>query len=677
MKTEKTQDLSFLAYVLWTFKEKMGFEFWQKFAKTLIVVIAVMPAAGILISVGRLMDNGFLAGIGAELPTGHVVLTIGGIIQNIGWFIIVNLGFLFAVAISGSWADNKAGGAFNGAILYLVFHTVLWPIAFGMWSATPALDMNLLEDSTMGIKTLKGSQVFSGILLGFVAGNTYNKYSGFDKLPSWLSFFGGSRFVPFVVLYKSIIFAFLFALVWPWLNTGIEQIGKWLAGGDNIFYAPFIYGMGERLMLPFGLHHMITIPINYTNVGGTYWSLQSLSDISQVTPPIFGQDPLWLAWMGDISWMENTLEIPNASNLSGPALYAMAQESGNESLLTALNELGDKMGDMDAAEAANYWAGIVPARFKTGQVVISTIILPAGAIAMYKTLPKANRTTAFSIYISSAVAVAIAGITEPIEFMFAFIAPLMYLGYSVISGLAFAMVDVMTLLGAPIRLHAFGIIEVIARSPQMLVTSLWKDFLNFWIYSLGFGALAYVYFYFATKYLNPAIPGTIQSEGGDTAAIAKNEFKLKTSNVPHEDRIINIVKAFGGPQNITSVDNCMTRLRIEIKEPNLFNKKLMMNQKAIGLFIKGKAIQVIFGAEADVIRNKVDKLLANKKVLKTLIWDTPTQKPAIKTRVKQTQNLEKLTIVELKGILLKSKIKYASTARKKDLIKIIKKELKK
>lgn len=275
-------------------KVAVNFDVLQKLGKTLMTVIAVMPAAGLMISLGKLVQMA-----GADL---NLVLTVGSTMENIGWAFINNLHILFAVAIGGSWAKERAGGAFAAVIAFVLINTITGSI-FGVTSDMLATEgavthtlfgQEILMDgyftSILGAPALNMG-VFVGIIAGFVGAVIYNKYYNYRKLPDALSFFNGKRFVPFVVIVWSVIVSFVLALVWPVVQTGINHFGVWIANSSDTapVFAPFIYGTLERLLLPFGLHHMLTIPMNYTSFGGTYTILTGVNAGSQV----FGQDPLW------------------------------------------------------------------------------------------------------------------------------------------------------------------------------------------------------------------------------------------------------------------------------------------------------------------------------------------------------------------------------------------------
>lgn len=277
-----------------------SFEFWQKFGKALMVVVAVMPAAGLMICIGKLI------GMCGDLS---LLKTVANVVEQLGWGIIGNLHVLFAVAIGGSWAKERAGGAFAALIAFILINLTTGSI-FGVTSDMLS-DPNATVTSLFGQNLIVGNYftsilgnpalnmgVFVGIISGFLGASLYNKYYNFNKLPNALSFFNGKRFVPFVVIAGSVVTAIILAIVWPFAQSGLNAFGMWLAKSKDTapIISPFIYGCLERLLLPFGLHHMLTIPVNYTELGGVYTVMTGANTGSIIS----GQDPLWYAWISDL-----------------------------------------------------------------------------------------------------------------------------------------------------------------------------------------------------------------------------------------------------------------------------------------------------------------------------------------------------------------------------------------
>jgi PTS system maltose-specific IIA component, Glc family (TC 4.A.1.1.11)/PTS system maltose-specific IIB component, Glc family (TC 4.A.1.1.11)/PTS system maltose-specific IIC component, Glc family (TC 4.A.1.1.11) len=543
-----------------------SFEFWQKFGKALMVVVAVMPAAGLMISIGKslpLID-----------PNLGLLVTTGGVLESIGWAIIGNLHLLFALAIGGSWAKDRAGGAFAAGISFVLINRITGAI-FGVTNEMLA-DEQAFTHTLFGTKIMvKGfftsvleapalnMGVFVGIIAGFVGAMAYNKYYNYRKLPDALSFFNGKRFVPFVVILWSTIVSIALALIWPNIQAGINNFGLWIAQSQDSapILAPFLYGTLERLLLPFGLHHMLTIPINYTQLGGTYEILSG----AQAGTQVFGQDPLWLAWATDLV------------NLKGA-------------------------GDMSKYQfVLENWT---PARFKVGQMIGSSGILMGMALAMYRNVDADKKAKYKSMYFSAALAVFLTGVTEPLEFMFMFAAVPLYVIYSVIQGAAFAMADIL-----PLRVHSFGNIELLTRTPLAIKAGLGGDLINFVLMVIIFGVVTYFLANFLIKKFNYATPGrngNYDNDNGEEIASG-----AAGSGVV-DQQIAQIVYLLGGKQNIKEVDACMTRLRVSVKDrEKVGSEEAWKRAGAMGLIVKDNGDQAVYGPKADVLKSDIEDLLAS------------------------------------------------------------------
>ena len=544
-------------------KLNVNFDLLQKLGKVLMTVIAVMPAAGIMLSLGKLlqmMDLGW-------------VITIGSTMENIGWAIITNLHILFAAAIGGSWAKERAGGAFAAVISFILINRItgaVFGVTGDMLTTAGAVVSSffgqemLVENyftSILGAPALNMG-VFVGIIAGFVGGTVYNKFYNFRKLPDALAFFNGKRFVPLAVIFYSTVVSLVMALVWPVIQTGINAFGVWIANSSDTspVLAPFIYGTLERLLLPFGLHHMLTIPMNYTSFGGEYLIQTGLNAGSVV----YGQDPLWLAWVTDL------INFKDA-------------------------------GDLAAYE--NLLATVIPARFKVGQMIGSTGLLLGVSLAMYRRVDADKRKNYRSMFISTALAVFLTGVTEPIEFMFMFCALPLYVVYAILQGCAFAMAGIMDL-----RLHSFGNIEFITRVPMSLKAGLAGDIINFLICVVVFFVIGYLVAYVLIGKLKFATPGRLGNytdEGeGDEAASSPAE---KASGNTQAERIIALL---GGRENITLVDACMTRLRVTVKDASkVADAAAWKAEGALGLVKKDTGIQAVYGPKADVLKSDINDIL--------------------------------------------------------------------
>ena len=551
-----------------TFKNVLSFEFWQKFGKALMVVIAVMPAAGLMISIGK-----SLAMIDPNLAP--LVIT-GGVLEQIGWGVIGNLHILFALAIGGSWAKERAGGAFAAGLAFILINRITGTI-FGVSG-------DMLKNPDAMVTTFFGGSikvadyfisvleapalnmgVFVGIISGFVGATAYNKYYNYRKLPDALSFFNGKRFVPFVVILRSAIAAIVLAAFWPVVQTGINNFGIWIANSQETapVLAPFLYGTLERLLLPFGLHHMLTIPMNYTALGGTYDILTGAAKGTQV----FGQDPLWLAWVTDLV------------NLKGT----------------------------DASHYQQLLDTVHPARFKVGQMIGSFGILMGVIVAIYRNVDADKKHQYKGMMIATALATFLTGVTEPIEYMFMFIATPMYLVYSLVQGAAFAMADVVNL-----RMHSFGSIEFLTRTPIAISAGIGMDIINFIWVTVLFAVIMYFIANFMIQKFNYATPG----RNGNYETAEGSEEASSAVKVAAGSQAVNIINLLGGRANIVDVDACMTRLRVTVKDADrVGDAEQWKAEGAMGLVMKGQGVQAIYGPKADVLKSDIQDILDSGEII--------------------------------------------------------------
>ena len=555
-----------------SFKSLFSFEFWQKFGKALMVVIAVMPAAGLMISIGK--------SIPMINPNLSPLVITGGILEQIGWGVIGNLHILFALAIGGSWAKERAGGAFAAGLSFILINRITGAV-FGVTSA-------MLADKDATVHTILGGSikvadyfisvleapalnmgVFVGIISGFVGATAFNKYYNYRKLPEALSFFNGKRFVPFVVIVRSALTALVLAALWPVVQSGINGFGVWIANSQSTapVLAPFLFGTLERLLLPFGLHHMLTIPINYTQLGGSY---QVLTGAAKGTT-VFGQDPLWLAWVTDLVNLKK----------ADPSQY--------QHLLHAYT----------------------PARFKVGQMIGSFGILMGVVVAIYRNVDPDKKEKYKGMLVATALATFLTGVTEPIEYMFMFIATPLYLIYAFVQGAAFAMADVVHL-----RVHSFGSIEFLTRTPMAINAGLALDVFNFVWVTVLFAFIMYFIANFMIKKFNYATPGRNGNYEQNDDASSGDGATAGAATSSASSQVINIINLLGGRANIVDVDACMTRLRVTVKDAEkVGTEEQWKAEGAMGLVMKGQGVQAIYGPKADVLKSDIQDVLDSGEVI--------------------------------------------------------------
>ena len=566
-----------------SFKSLFSFEFWQKFGKALMVVIAVMPAAGLMISIGK--------SIPMINPNLSPLVITGGILEQIGWGVIGNLHILFALAIGGSWAKERAGGAFAAGLSFILINRITGAV-FGVTSA-------MLADKDATVHTILGGSikvadyfisvleapalnmgVFVGIISGFVGATAFNKYYNYRKLPEALSFFNGKRFVPFVVIVRSALTALVLAALWPVVQSGINGFGVWIANSQSTapVLAPFLFGTLERLLLPFGLHHMLTIPINYTQLGGSY---QVLTGAAKGTT-VFGQDPLWLAWVTDLVNLKK----------ADPSQY--------QHLLHAYT----------------------PARFKVGQMIGSFGILMGVVVAIYRNVDPDKKEKYKGMLFATALATFLTGVTEPIEYMFMFIATPLYIIYALVQGAAFAMADLVHL-----RVHSFGSIEFLTRTPMAINAGLALDIFNFVWVTVLFAFIMYFIANFMIKKFNYATPGRNGNYEQNDDAPAGDGAAAGAATSSASSQVINIINLLGGRANIVDVDACMTRLRVTVKDAEkVGTEEQWKAEGAMGLVMKGQGVQAIYGPKADVLKSDIQDVLDSGEVIPETL---PSQMTAV------------------------------------------------
>ena len=548
-----------------------------------MVVIAVMPAAGLMISIGK--------SIPMINPNLSPLVITGGILEQIGWGVIGNLHILFALAIGGSWAKERAGGAFAAGLSFILINRITGAV-FGVTSA-------MLADKDATVHTILGGSikvadyfisvleapalnmgVFVGIISGFVGATAFNKYYNYRKLPEALSFFNGKRFVPFVVIVRSALTALVLAALWPVVQSGINGFGVWIANSQSTapVLAPFLFGTLERLLLPFGLHHMLTIPINYTQLGGSY---QVLTGAAKGTT-VFGQDPLWLAWVTDLVNLKK----------ADPSQY--------QHLLHAYT----------------------PARFKVGQMIGSFGILMGVVVAIYRNVDPDKKEKYKGMLFATALATFLTGVTEPIEYMFMFIATPLYLIYAFVQGAAFAMADLVHL-----RVHSFGSIEFLTRTPMAINAGLALDIFNFVWVTVLFGFIMYFIANFMIKKFNYATPGRNGNYEQNDDAPAGDGAAAGAATSSASSQVINIINLLGGRANIVDVDACMTRLRVTVKDAEkVGTEEQWKAEGAMGLVMKGQGVQAIYGPKADVLKSDIQDVLDSGEVIPETL---PSQMTAV------------------------------------------------
>ena len=556
----------------------------QRIGKAIMLPIAALPIAGILLGLG-----GALLGISGlsnppavyqpliafvNIPVVTAILTI---MKNIGDIIFGNLPLLFAVGVAVGLAKKDKGTAGLASIFgFLVMNQVISSmLALGLTQlgvVTPDAigDYGTYVTTNLGIFTLNMS-VFGGIITGIVTAILHNKYHTI-QLPQVIGFFSGSRFVPIVTAVTMAIVGAILAFLWPIVQNGIVALSQLVNNAGAI--GTFLYGLIERALIPFGLHHVFYTPFWY----GSFVDGQILVD------------GVW-------------------QSVAGANTAYFAQLSSMSSLVGA-----------SAADMTRVVSGTT--RFMAGKFPFMMFGLPAAALAMYHTAAPAKKKVVGSLLASAALTALLTGITEPLEFTFLFVAPVLYVVHCILAGLSYMLMGVfnvfigMTFSGGLIDFTLFGLLPAGAG-----VATKW---LTLVLVGIVYAVVYYFLFLVLIKKFNLKTPGRDESEEEvklyskadyqAKAGIKQADINEKSENKAGKGNEIQenapkVLAALGGEENIVSVDACITRLRVEVKDKANVNKDELKALGAAGVVEVGNGIQAIFGAKADAYKNEIKNIL--------------------------------------------------------------------
>ena len=556
-------------------------QYLQRIGKAIMLPIAALPVAGILRGVGgSLINIAALENAPAiyqpliafvNIPMITIILKI---MQGIGDIVFGNLPVLFAVGTAIGLAKQDKGTAALASVFgFLIMNQVIG-VLLGM-GATP-LGTLVSGDvpaqyaqyvtTTLGIFTLNMS-VFGGIITGIVTATLHNKYYNI-QLPAVIGFFSGARFVPIVVSLAMAVVGALLAYIWPFVQDGIAVIALFVKNAGPI--GTFLYGLIERALIPFGLHHIFYTPF----------------------------------WYG--SFVDGQVIIDGAWQTIQGANYAYFAQLGNmQSIVGA-----------DADTMSTIVSGTT--RFMAGKFPFMMFGLPAAALAMYHTAAPNKKKIVGSLLVSAAFTSLLTGITEPLEFTFLFVAPVLYVVHCIMAGLSYFLMDIlnvfigMTFSGGLIDFTLFGILPAGAGVPTN------------WIRAILVGAGYAVVYYFLFKTLilklNLKTPGR-EGDEEEAKLYSKADFQaakgLDGKEAPNKangkDEIVQkapeVLAALGGEENAVSIDACITRLRVEVKDKSKVDKDKLKALGAVGVVEVGNGIQAIFGAKADAYRHEINRIL--------------------------------------------------------------------
>lgn len=506
----------------------------QQFGKSFMLPIAILPAAGLLLGIGGALSNPNTINAYPILDQ-FLLQAIFTIMSSAGDIVFANLPVIFAVGVAIGMARSDKGTAGLAALIgYLVMNATI--------NAILLITDNLAADNlsavgqgvTLGIQTLE-SGVFGGIIVGIMAGLLHNRFNKIE-LPQFLGFFGGSRFVPIVTSFAAIILGTIMYYVWPMIQTVIFSFGDIVNATGYI--GTFFYGFILRMLGPFGLHHIFYLPFWQTGLGG---ALEIGGQLVQGTQNIF------------------------------------------------FAQLGDP-------ETTKFFEGT--SRFMSGRFITMMFGLLGAAYAIYRTAKPENKKVVGGLMLSAALTSFLTGITEPLEFSFLFVAPLLYVVHAIFDGLAFMLAHIFqitigqTFSGGFIDFILFGVLQ--------------GEALTNWTYVIPIGIIWFFLYFFTFTFLikkfNFKTPGREDKK-------AEDDTTVQTAQVSGAERPTAIIQALGGRENLVDVDNCATRLRVTVKDGEMINKEALQETGSRGVIVKGEGVQVIYGPQVSVIKNEIEEEL--------------------------------------------------------------------
>ena len=521
----------------------------QRVGRSFMLPIALLPVAGLLLGIGSSFTNETMLaayGLNSVIHPGTLIYTILDVMSQTGSAVFNNLALLFAMGVAiGMARKEKEVAALSGAVAYIIMNTAIQAMinAAGGVEAMPANSTTTM----LGITTLQMG-VFGGIVVGLGVAALHNKFYKIE-LPQVLAFFGGTRFVPIVSSIVYLVVGIAMFYIWPVVQSGIAALGALvLASG---YAGTFIYGLLERALIPFGLHHVFYMPFWQTAVGGT-------AIIDGVT-------------------------VTGAQNI----FFA---------------ELASKSTTVFSVSATRFMAGKFP---------FMMFGLPGAALAMYQCAKPEKKKAAGGLLLSAALTAFLTGITEPLEFTFIFVALPMYAVHCVLAGLSFMLMHIlnvgvgMTFSGGLIDLVLFGVMQGNAKTHWVWVV----------VVGAVYFVLYYIIFRFMISKFDYKTPGRDDAEEVKlyTRADVNARSAASGSTAPAGDDPASalIVEGLGGTANLSDVDCCATRLRCTVKDAALVRQDVLKASGASGVICKGNGVQVVYGPKVAVIKAKLEDYLEN------------------------------------------------------------------
>jgi len=527
----------------------------QRVGRSFMLPIALLPIAGLLLGVGASLTNAAMIesyGLENILGEGTILNSVLRVLSAVGSIIFDNLPIIFAMGVALGMAESeKATATLSAAIAFFVMHATISTL---LDITGKASDGTLHEGSiaqVVGINSLQMG-VFGGIIVGLGVAALHNKFYKI-KLPTVISFFGGTRFIPIISTVVYVAIGALMFFVWPFIQEGIFALGNLVLNSGYIGTA--IYGFIERILIPFGLHHVFYLPFWQTGVGGSAIVDGNL---------IMGAQNIFFA------------------ELASPSTEVFS---------------------------------VSATRFMSGKFPFMIFGLPGAALAMYTTAKREKRRVAGGLLLSASLTAMLTGITEPIEFTFLFVAPVLYLFHSLFAGLSYMFTHVfdvgvgMTFSGGIIDLLLFGVLQGNEKTGWIAIIPI----------GIVYFILYFLLFRFMIRKFDYVTPG--REDDGETKLYTRADYnekkraevagepEMSAADVGLESTSSLIVRGLGGKENIKNVDCCATRLRVTVKDSALVTDALLKKSGAAGVIKRGNGVQVVYGPQVSVIKSELDDFL--------------------------------------------------------------------
>ncbi|MBQ8296285.1 MAG: PTS transporter subunit EIIC [Ruminococcus sp.] len=520
----------------------------QRVGRSFMLPIALLPVAGLLLGIGSSFTNPTTLetyGLTNIITEGGVLYTILDIMSKTGSIVFDNLALLFAMGVAiGMAKKEKEVAALSGAIGYLIMNTAISALI----SAKGGVEAMAANSTTsvLGITTLQMG-VFGGIIVGLGVAALHNRFYKI-QLPQVLSFFGGTRFVPIITSIVYLIVGIAMFYIWPVVQAGIAQLGQLVL--ESGYAGTWIYGIIERALIPFGLHHVFYMPFWQTELGG--------------------------------AMLIDGITVQGAQNIFFAELASKATEHFSVSAT----------------------------RFMSGKFPFMIFGLPAAAFAMYKAARPEKKKVVGGLLLSAALTSMLTGITEPLEFTFLFVAPAMYVVHCVLAGLSYMLMHIfnvgvgMTFSGGAIDLTLFGILQGNEKTNWIWIV----------IVGLVYAVVYYFVFYFMITKFNFKTPGREADDEETKLYTRKDVNAIKEAAAIKGgdgfDRVSALIlKGLGGKSNLSDVDCCATRLRVTVINADLVQDSLLKESGASGVIHKGNGVQVIYGPQVSVVKSNLEDFL--------------------------------------------------------------------